>query len=409
MSLTDGGAYSGACEFDNPPYFADPLIVMTASTVNALRNEGTITFAASGNNGYTTALSWPACISNVISTGAVWDEIQPSDDFGDCEHTPAPAGSVTCFSNSSSELDLLAPGAPITATGFNGGALTYAGTSQASPISAAVAALVLDESPSLSPAGVESLLEGSGVAVTDNRNGLVRPRVDAEAAVLGSADIDADGVAVLTDNCPTDANANQANTDENVRPNGPMIAGDDVTWPVSDAQGDACDPDDDNDGISDIDESTGAACSGWVTDALLLDSDGDRLTDGWECANYPSDPNSIPTDPTKKHFGFGSADADADRISDLWERRGYNASGATSDSDADGCADLVEIASVDANKTVSDVDRLAVARRALGIWNPDPEHDVVLDIDKNGVIGDPDRLFVARAALLPAWLPKTCP
>jgi hypothetical protein len=150
-------------------------------------------------------------------------------------------------------------------------------------------------------------------------------------------------------------------------------------------------------------------CSGWITDPVLLDSDGDRLTDGWECENYPSDPNSIPIDPTKRHFGVGSTDADGDRISDLWERRGYGASNTTADSDVDGCADLVEIASVDANKTVSDVDRLAVARRALGIWNPDPEHDVVLDIDKNGVIGDPDRLFVARAALLPAWLPKTCP
>jgi hypothetical protein len=58
---------------------------------------------------------------------------------------------------------------------------------------------------------------------------------------------------------------------------------------------------------------------------------------------------------------------------------------------------------------VNDADRLAVARRALGIWAPEPNQDYVLDIDKNGTVGDPDRLFVARAALLPApWTPKSC-
>jgi hypothetical protein len=178
---------------------------------------------------------------------------------------------------------------------------------------------------------------------------------------------------------------------------------------MSDKNGDACDPDDDNDGLSDVDEGTGAACSGFITDPLLLDHDGDRLTDGWECAHYPADPLSIPTDPAMKHLGSGNADADVDNINDLWELRGYNASDSNADSDADGCADLVETASVDANKVIGDTDRLAVARRALGIWEPNPEHDTVLDIDKNGVVGDPDRLFVARAALLPAWVPKSCP
>ena len=46
-------------------------------------------------------------------------------------------------------------------------------------------------------------------------------------------DTDGDGVIDDTDNCPNDANANQVNTD-------------------GDAQGDACDPDDDNDGVADI-------------------------------------------------------------------------------------------------------------------------------------------------------------
>jgi hypothetical protein len=69
----------------------------------------------------------------------------------------------------------------------------------------------------------------------------------------------------------------------------------------------------------------------------------------------------------------------------------------------------VEVASVDSNWVVTDVDRLAVARRAVGVWAPEAVQDYALDIDKNGTVGDPDRLFVARAALLPDWLPKVCP
>jgi hypothetical protein len=102
-------------------------------------------------------------------------------------------------------------------------------------------------------------------------------------------------------------------------------------------------------------------------------------------------------------------DADGDRIPDLWERRGYGVTVSSSDSDGDGYHDLVELASIDENMVVNDVDRLVVARRALGIWGPDAAQDYVFDIDKNGVVNDGDRLFVARAALLPTWLPKSCP
>jgi hypothetical protein len=102
-------------------------------------------------------------------------------------------------------------------------------------------------------------------------------------------------------------------------------------------------------------------------------------------------------------------DSDGDRIPDLWELRGYDANGETTDSDGDGCHDMVETASVDANKAIGDNDRLAVARRALGIYGPDGLQDYALDMNKNGKVDDADRLFVARAALLPDWLPKSCP
>jgi hypothetical protein len=184
-----------------------------------------------------------------------------------------------------------------------------------------------------------------------------------------------------------------------------MAPGDDVTLPRGDIPGDACDPDADNDGLTNAAELGGAPCpsASAATNPAALDSDGDHLHDGWECAHDSDPANASSTSP-----GSGSGDVDGDRVTDLWEERGYNGSAATVDADGDGCHDMVEIASIDGNLSVGDSDRLAVARRALGIWAPHAAQDFVLDIDHNGTVGDPDRLFVARAALLQDWQPKAC-
>jgi hypothetical protein len=223
-------------------------------------------------------------------------------------------------------------------------------------------------------------------------------------ASIGGIDSDGDGWVDAGDNCPSIFNSTQANENDNTRPNGPMVPGDDTTWPMSDAVGDACDDDDDGDGRYDDDETTGMLCGGITTNPMAIDTDGDHLTDGWECGN-----GSDPTDPLDGELGTAAGDADGDRVTDVWEARGYNASGASTDSDVDGCHDLVEVASVDDNKTIGDADRLSVARRALGILGAEPAQDHALDLDKNGAVGDADRLFVARAALMPDWQPKSCP
>jgi hypothetical protein len=210
------------------------------------------------------------------------------------------------------------------------------------------------------------------------------------------------------DNCPSVANTSQTNTGSAALDNGPSAPGNDITIASSDANGDACDTDDDNDGLADAVELVHpvAGCS-FATASLNpldMDTDGDHQTDGYECAN-----GSDPANAASKVSASSSTDADGDRVFDIWEVRGYNASGSTADSDGDGCHDLVETASIDGNKSVADPDRLAVARRALGVWGPHAAQDYVLDIDKNGTVNDVDRLFVARAALLPAWQPKSCP
>jgi hypothetical protein len=80
---------------------------------------------------------------------------------------------------------------------------------------------------------------------------------------IGPADTDGDGVADPTDNCPSIANANQANND-------------------GDAQGDACDPDDDNDGVLD----TADNCR-LIANPSQADFDGDGVGDVCDPRNAP--------------------------------------------------------------------------------------------------------------------------
>jgi hypothetical protein len=81
---------------------------------------------------------------------------------------------------------------------------------------------------------------------------------------------DGDGVCDPFDNCPFVANADQLDTD-------------------GDTQGDACDTDDDDDGLTDTEEAA------LGTDPLLADTDGDGLSDAEE-AVYGTDPLLADTD-----------------------------------------------------------------------------------------------------------------
>lgn len=165
-----GGLFSGVC---------DDTYTTLYQAIQNLVDRDVVVFAASGNSGDSTSISAPACFSNVIAVGATYDSTSyTSPCSGSSALLP-----LACFTNTSSELSILAPGSPITSSGLDGGFTTKSGTSMASPAAAGVAALMLGANPTLTPASIESLLQSSGTLITDTRNDLQFPLINALAAV----------------------------------------------------------------------------------------------------------------------------------------------------------------------------------------------------------------------------------
>lgn len=174
MSIGTLALYSGNCDTEEPTM---------ATAVANLRAKGVVIFASSGNQASSTQITSPACNSGVIAVGATYDSNVGSQRRFNCFDAATSLNTITCFTNSNAQLDLLAPGAPIESTGQGGGTSIYYGTSQASPTAAAIAALMLEKDPTLSPDEIESLLKSSGYLITDTRNSLVFPRIDALTAI----------------------------------------------------------------------------------------------------------------------------------------------------------------------------------------------------------------------------------
>jgi len=176
-SLGTFALFPGTCD-------AEPSASPWKAAIDTLRANGVLFFASSGNQSSSTAMALPACVANTVAVGAVWDaNVGAQSVF--CSETSTAADKITCFTNSDSALDLLAPGAPMTSTGLgsNTATSTYYGTSQATPLSAACAALLLQKDPTLTPARIEAALKTSPKRITDTRNGLTFPRLDCGAAL----------------------------------------------------------------------------------------------------------------------------------------------------------------------------------------------------------------------------------
>jgi hypothetical protein len=189
--------------------------------------------------------------------------------------------------------------------------------------------------------------------------------------------------------CPTpQANSGAVgfNRDANFISNHPTYAVDDKTRVNSDTVGDGCgDSDDDNDGIPDGTETNLASLQSVcpaataTTDPFKLDTDGDRVTDGAECA-LGSDPANAASKPAPPAPGTDSdadglsntfeaaigtnpnaKDTDGDGLQDGWEYKGHGSNPLVVDTDGDGVTDGCEVASLNGDTVVNAGDQSLLA------------------------------------------------
>ena len=158
--------------------------IFEASALNAAQNAGMVTLVASGNSAASNGISSPACHPAAVSVGAVYDANIGGANFGICNDSTTFADKVTCYSNSDTFLDLLAPShCALTATTGGGTTTCFGGTSSATPYAAGITATLFGEDSTLTRSEALAALTSTGVSITDTRNGIAKPRVDHQAAV----------------------------------------------------------------------------------------------------------------------------------------------------------------------------------------------------------------------------------
>jgi subtilisin family serine protease len=182
----------------------------------------------------------------------------------------------------------------VAVTGSGGFSSPFFGTSAAAPHVAGVAALIKSAFPALTTGQVRDAMTNSAVDILvegpDTISGF--GRVDALSAVQ-TLDADIDLVLNANDNCEFVSNTEQLNFD-------------------GDSAGDACDPDDDNDGVPDtedalpLDPSESLDNDGdGIGNNADLDDDGDGMPDSYETDNG--------LDPLNRLDAFADADGDGHR------------------------------------------------------------------------------------------------
>ena len=178
IHAVDNGANVINISFATPPG-TGPGHALQEAVSYALGKNVTIV-AAAGNDGGD-SIAYPAALDGVIAVGATTS--------ADARWTESDHGS-----NTGDALDLVAPGAqilsyyPLTSGSFTD---DYYGTSLACPLVAGIAALMLSEDPSLTPAEITNLLTSTakdlGSPGRDAEFGF--GLADAEKAVAGAADL----------------------------------------------------------------------------------------------------------------------------------------------------------------------------------------------------------------------------
>ncbi|MDH5513960.1 MAG: S8 family serine peptidase [Gammaproteobacteria bacterium] len=265
-------------------------------------SQGVVIVAAAGNDANTTQL-YPAAYNEVIAVAATdrYDNLASFSSFGNSWVSMMAPGENIISTEPDLSCVLLIPGY---VPGVDDCLTWKSGTSMASPHVAGAAALLWAQLyPGQAPSGcvasngmpcnsvVRSFLEnGADASGALGQNFLAWSQNGRLNLFNMLSDGDGDTVTSPADNCPDIANPDQTNTD-------------------GDIEGNACDKDDDNDGLTDAQEQA------LGTNPLLSDTDGDGLGD-FDEVNADGNPSTyqfgVDTDPN-------NPDTDGDGDTDGFE------------------------------------------------------------------------------------------
>lgn len=191
-----GGEYAAGCDGSLPS-----LSTAAANCVAA----GMTVFASSGNDAFCDAMGFPACLNDVVSVGAVYDDNiaglgfcvsgnscvavneAQCDGFACWDLAPI-KDNVCCFSNSAVLLELLAPSYNATTAALGGGlGSSFGGTSAACPYAVGAAACLQEAARPvldgyMNSQDLRTTLRTTGQPIVDLKNGRITNRVDLQAA-----------------------------------------------------------------------------------------------------------------------------------------------------------------------------------------------------------------------------------
>lgn len=138
---------------------------------------------SSGNETKTNSIQIPGCLTQVISVGAVYDAVLGSQGFSNCTDSTTAADQVTCYSNSASYLQLLAPSHDArTAQAGGGHTPDFGGTSAAAPYTSGAIALLMSAFPGKNVSEYLGVMKQTGKIIRDPKSGVSTPRVDVDKA-----------------------------------------------------------------------------------------------------------------------------------------------------------------------------------------------------------------------------------
>ena len=160
----------GSSNYQSNPY------TFLEDEFSALNSKGVFLAVAAGNSYYSTSgtpgLAYPAISPQVASVGAVYDgNFGPVAWGSGARDNSTAVDRVTSFSQRSSALSIMAPGAMITSTYLNNTMQSMAGTSMATPVVAGAAAILhqaMDaRGMTANQSTILSLMKSTGVKVID--------------------------------------------------------------------------------------------------------------------------------------------------------------------------------------------------------------------------------------------------